>query len=80
MSKENEVICVNLDYDAPNDMLIWTLNYMHNNSTINYASPAQSFLDAVGIKSKVNSDDWKLFCQKMKGKKMNFVLPKDEKK
>ncbi len=69
------VHCLDLNYDAENDMLIWTIKYIHDDSVRTYASPAKSFVEAVGIKGSVSKEDWLVFCEKMKGKKMNFVLP-----
>jgi hypothetical protein len=73
----NEVVCLNLSYDDSNDMLLWTIKFLHNEEVMNIASPAASFADAVGIKGKINKEDWEEFCIKMKNKKCNFVLPKE---
>jgi|LauGreDrversion4_2_1035121.scaffolds.fasta_scaffold08293_9 hypothetical protein len=74
----NEVYCLNLEYDSDNDMLVWTVKYIHDDSIRSYASPAKSFSKAVGIRSDVKKEDWFSFCNKMKGKKMNFVLPEEK--
>jgi len=73
----SEVVCLNLEYDENNDMLLWTVKFLHNSDVKTIASPAASFADAVGIKGKVNKQDWDVFCNQMKNKKCNFVLPQE---
>lgn len=73
----SEVVCLNLEYDESNDMLLWTVKFLHNSDVKTIASPAASFADAVGIKEKINKQDWDVFCNQMKNKKCNFVLPQE---
>lgn len=73
----SEVVCLNLEYDENNDMLLWTVKFLHNSDVKTIASPASSFADAVGIKKKISKQDWDVFCSQMKNKKCNFVLPQE---
>ncbi len=73
----SEVVCLNLEYDEGNDMLLWTIKFLHNSNVQTIASPAASFAEAVGIKGKISKQDWDSFCTKMKNKKCNFVLPQE---
>lgn len=74
----SEAICQNLKYDPENDMLIWTLYFLKDESTRNIASPAKSFAEAVGVSGKVSKDNWDFFCKNMKNKKVNFILPEEK--
>lgn len=74
----SEAFCKNLEYDKDNDMLIWTLYFTKSDSIKNIASPAKSFAEAVGITKNISKDDWEKFCESMKNKKINFILPEDK--
>jgi hypothetical protein len=76
--KDKNAICKNVEYDSKNDMLIWELHFIHNKSDVKIASPAKSFLEASNINGKVSENDWEYFCNLMKNKKINFVLPEDK--
>ena len=74
----NEAMCINLEYEPNNDMVIWTLRFLHEGGPRSIASPAASFAEAVGINGKISKDEWELFCKQMKNKKVNFVLPEEK--
>lgn len=71
----SEAICLNLNYDLDTDMLIWTVRFLHNDEVKNVASPAADFSLALGLKDKVSKKDWEFFCNQIKNKKINFILP-----
>lgn len=74
-NSNSEVFCLNLEYDEKNDMLLWTVKFLKDNSVKTFASTSSSFCQAMGIKGNVSTEIWKDFCLKMKNKKMNFVVP-----
>lgn len=76
-SNNSEVFCINLEYDEKNDMLLWTVKFLKDNSIKTFASTSDSFCQASGIRGTVSAEMWKDFCLKMKNKKMNFILPED---
>jgi len=76
----SEAICLNLNYDLDTDMLVWTVRFLDSDEVKNIASPASDFSSALGFKEKVSKKDWEFFCNKIKNKKINFILPEAIKK
>lgn len=75
MKEEEQVTCIDADYDTASGIITWRLATADGEKTAMYH--ISDMAQAISLKGTPTEQDWKFFCKEMKGKtfKMRFENP-----